>query len=82
MPNSAALIGSVFNYSQGFQFVWDEMKVRFTTTSDFRLARGMLLRVAKEAVGGYLAEGRHHGKRSVRIFEVQSLPWSRWLRSS
>src|SRR6202049_2811699 len=33
IPNSIVLKGSVFNYSQGFQFVWDEIKVVFTTTS-------------------------------------------------
>src|ERR1700728_5156644 len=56
IPNSTVLKGSVFNYSQGFQFIWDEIKVRFTITSDCQLAREMLLRVAKEAVGGYMVE--------------------------
>jgi small-conductance mechanosensitive channel len=51
IPNSTVLKGSVFNYSQGFHFIWDEIKVLLTTTSDFQLAREMLLRVAKEAIG-------------------------------
>src|ERR1700727_1956623 len=54
IPNSAVLKGSVFNYSQGFHFIWDEIKVFFTTTTDCQLAREMLLRVAKEAIGEYL----------------------------
>jgi small-conductance mechanosensitive channel len=58
IPNSAVLKGSVFNYSQGFHFIWDEIKVLFTTTSDFQLAREMLLRVAKEAIGEYLVEAQ------------------------
>jgi small-conductance mechanosensitive channel len=58
IPNSAVLKGSVFNYSQGFRFVWDEIKIPFTTTSDFQFAREMLLRVAKEAIGEYLAEAQ------------------------
>jgi small-conductance mechanosensitive channel len=45
IPNSTVLKGSVFNYSQGFLFIWDEIKVLFTTTSDCRFAREMLLRV-------------------------------------
>jgi small-conductance mechanosensitive channel len=49
IPNSAVLKGSVFNYSQGFQFIWDEIKVLFTTTSDCQLAREMLLRVPASA---------------------------------
>jgi small-conductance mechanosensitive channel len=58
IPNSAVLKGSVFNYSQGFHFIWDEIKVLFTTTSDCQLAREMLLRVAKEAIGEYLVEAQ------------------------
>src|SRR6202453_3896822 len=58
IPNSAVLKGSVFNYSQGFRFVWDEIKIPFTTTSDCQFAREMLLRVAKEAIGEYLAEAQ------------------------
>src|ERR1700733_12399488 len=58
IPNSAVLKGSVFNYSQGFQFIWDEIKVLFTATSDYKLAREMLLRVAKDAIGEYLLEAQ------------------------
>jgi small-conductance mechanosensitive channel len=58
IPNSTVLKGSVFNYSQGFQFIWDEISVFFTTTSDCQLAREMLLRVAKEAIGEYLIKAQ------------------------
>src|SRR5260370_11589028 len=59
IPNGTVLKGSVFNYSQGFRFIWDEIKVVFTITSDCQFAREMLLRVATEAVGGYLAQGQN-----------------------
>ncbi|MFZ0635804.1 MAG: mechanosensitive ion channel domain-containing protein [Candidatus Acidiferrales bacterium] len=58
IPNSTVLKGSVFNYSQGFQFIWDEIKVVFTTSSDCRLAKEMLLRAANDAIGEYLAEAK------------------------
>ena len=58
IPNSTVLKGPVFNYSQGFQFIWDEIKVLLTTTSDYQLAREMLLRVAKDAIGNYLVEAQ------------------------
>jgi small-conductance mechanosensitive channel len=54
IPNSIVLKVPVFNYSQGFRFVWDEIKVLFTTATDCQLAREMLLRTAKEAIGEYL----------------------------
>jgi hypothetical protein len=50
------LKGSVFSYSQGFRFIWDEIKVVFTTTSDCRLAKEMLLRVTKAAIGDYVVD--------------------------
>ena len=56
IPNSTALKGPVFNFSQGFRFVWDEIKVPLTGDSNHLLAREMLLRIADEAVAGYLEE--------------------------
>jgi small-conductance mechanosensitive channel len=58
VPNSTVLKGSVFNYSQGFRFMWDEIKVLLTAASDYKLAREMMLRVAKEAIGEYLLEAQ------------------------
>ena len=58
IPNSTVLKGSVFNYSQGFRFIWDEIKVLLTATSDCKLAREMLSRVAKEAIGEYLLKAQ------------------------
>jgi small-conductance mechanosensitive channel len=62
IPNSIVLKGSVFNYSQGFRFIWDAIKVVLTGTSDSQLARAMLLRVAKEAIGEYLLEAQSSWK--------------------
>ena len=58
IPNNIVMKAAVFNYSQGFRFVWDEIKVLFTTTTDCQLAREMLLRAAKEAIGEYLIEAQ------------------------
>ena len=43
IPNSFALKGQVFNCSQGFHFLWDEIRIRLTVDSDLDLAREMLL---------------------------------------
>jgi small-conductance mechanosensitive channel len=56
VPNNIVLKVPVFNYSQGFRFIWDEIKVVFTTASDDQFAREMLLRSAKDAIGEYLLE--------------------------
>jgi small-conductance mechanosensitive channel len=70
MPNSAVLKGAVFNYSQGFQFIWDEIKVVLTTSSDCNLARDMLTRVAKEAIGDYLAAAQSSWKLVSDYYET------------
>ena len=58
IPNSAVLKGSVFNYSQGFQFIWDEIKVVLSIASDCQFAKETFLRLAREAVGDYLGEAK------------------------
>jgi len=58
IPNNTVMKVAVFNYSQGFRFIWDEIKVLFTITTDCQLAREMLLRAAKEAIGEYLIEAQ------------------------
>src|SRR5580700_7180975 len=58
LPNNIVLKVAVFNYSQGLRFVWDEIKVPLTASTDCQLAREMLLRAAKEAIGEYLIEAQ------------------------
>jgi small-conductance mechanosensitive channel len=74
VPNSAVLKGPVFNYSQGFQFIWDEIKVVFTTSSDYQFAREMLQRVAKEAIGDYLVEAEASWKAMSDYYESENPP--------
>jgi small-conductance mechanosensitive channel len=68
------LKGSVFNYSQGFRFIWDEIKVVLTGTSDSQLARAMLLRVAKEAIGEYLFEAQSSWKSMSEYYQSENPP--------
>src|SRR5262245_1706171 len=72
IPNNAVLKGPVFNYSQGFRFVWDEIKVRLTSASDHEQAREMLLRVAKETVTDYLAEARASWERIAENYRIEN----------
>src|ERR1700726_4818450 len=74
IPNSTVLKGPVFNYSQGFQFIWDEIKVVFTTSSDYQFAREMLQRVAKEAIRDYLVEAQTSWKAMSDYYESENPP--------
>src|SRR6202041_201639 len=64
----------VFNYSQGFRFIWDEIKVVLTGTSDSQFARAMLLRVAKEAIGEYLLEAQSSWKTMSDNYQIENAP--------
>jgi small-conductance mechanosensitive channel len=70
IPNSLILKGPVFNYSQGFRFVWDEIKVPLTAQSDHRFAREMLLRVAEETVAHFLIEAGSAWKQITDNFRI------------
>jgi small-conductance mechanosensitive channel len=74
VPNSAVLKGTVYNYSQGFQFLWDEIKIVLTTTSDCHYAREMLLRVARESIGEYLIEAQISWKVISDNYRLQKPP--------
>src|SRR5580658_7559537 len=74
IPNSIVLKTSVFNYSQGFHFIWDEIKVLFTTGSDCELAKQMLLRVAKVAIGEYVVEAQTSWKIVSENYRIAKPP--------
>ncbi len=74
IPNNAVLKGSVFNYSQGFPFIWDQIKVVLTITSDPALARAMLLRVAKEVIGEYLVEAQNSWNAVSEDYRTENPP--------
>jgi small-conductance mechanosensitive channel len=74
IPNSTVLKGSVFNYSQGFRFIWDEIKVVLTGTSDSQFVRAMLLRVAKEAIGEYLLEAQSSWRAMSDNYQIDNPP--------
>lgn len=48
VPNSLVFSTSVANYTQGFDFIWDEMVVRLSFESDWRTAKKLLLSIAEQ----------------------------------
>jgi small-conductance mechanosensitive channel len=73
IPNSAALKGPTFNCSQEFRFIWDEIKVPLTGDSNHLLAREMLLRIADEAVAGYLEEAEDSWRKVTYNFRIANI---------
>jgi len=75
IPNSLVLKGPVFNYTQGFRFVWDEIKVTLTPQRDHRFARAMLLNIAQETVADFMEDALAHLEgRQRRLPDRESWP--------
>src|SRR5438132_361302 len=72
IPNGAVLKGPVFNYSQGFRFIWDEIKIPLTAQSDHLLAREMLLRIAEETAAHFLKEAENAWKQVTDNFRIEN----------
>jgi len=72
IPNSFVLKGFVFNYSQGFRFVWDEVKIRLAFESNHLHAREVLLRLAKETVTDNLLEAQTSWNRIAENYQIET----------
>jgi len=48
VPNGQVFTTPLANYSKGFQFIWDEIKVLVTFESDWKKAKEMMLDIAKK----------------------------------
>jgi small-conductance mechanosensitive channel len=72
ITNSTGLKGHVFNYSQGFPFVWDEIKIQLSSSSDHDLARELFLSVGREIVKDYLPEARRSWQRVTDNYRIEN----------
>jgi len=50
VPNSAIFAKSVFNYTRGFRYIWNEISILVTFESNWRKAQQMMLEVAQPGV--------------------------------
>lgn len=72
IPNSVVLKGQVFNYSQGFPFVWDEIRIQLSSSSDHDQARELLLCVGREAVKDYMTEAQESWQQVTDNYRIEN----------
>ena len=72
IPNYIVLKGPIFNYSQGFPFVWDEIKIQLSSSSDHNLARELLLSVGREAVKDYMQEAQRRWQQVTDNYRIEN----------
>ena len=58
IANSVIFKEPVFNYSSDFPYIWNELTVPITHTSDYTLARGILENILDEIVKQYAAHAK------------------------
>ncbi|MDI6854310.1 MAG: mechanosensitive ion channel family protein [Deltaproteobacteria bacterium] len=71
VANSFVFKEPVFNYSVDFPFIWDEIKVPVTHTSDYVLARGILEKVMTEVVQDYATEAKKSWREVAKKYRVE-----------
>lgn len=70
IPNNWLFQHGVYNYTQGFRFVWNEIPFTVTFRSDWRAAREILLRLASETTGPTEEEAREELRKMSREYLV------------
>lgn len=69
-PNNWFYQYGVFNYTQGFRFVWNEIPFTVTFRSDWKAARDILLKLASEATESVEQQAREEIQRMSREYFV------------
>jgi len=57
-PNSAVYQNSVYNYTQNFSFIWDELSLPVTYASDVPAARDILVKTGEEYTRDFLGNAK------------------------
>jgi len=57
-PNSAVYQNSVYNYTQNFSFIWDELALPVTYASDVPAARDILVKTGEEYTRDFLSNAK------------------------
>lgn len=71
LTNSYVFKEPVFNYSDDFPFLWDEIVIPVHFGSDPKFAREILMRVANEIVGDYSEFAREAWVKIVRSYRIE-----------
>ena len=69
-PNSWFYQHGVYNYTQGFRFVWNEIPFTVTLRSDWKAARDILMKLASETTGSVERQAREEIRQMSREYLV------------
>jgi small-conductance mechanosensitive channel len=70
IPNGKALTDVIANYSEGFQYIWNEMPVLVTFESDWEKAKTLLLEIVTRDSADIVKAAEQSVKESTRKFMI------------
>jgi len=70
IPNSLVFTEAVFNYTQGFSYIWNELPVHLAAGSDWRLARKLIQDIAARDVQEIVAKAHAEISRAKAVFPI------------
>lgn len=72
VPNHRVFTQAIYNYTQGFHFIWNELPVRLTFESDWRKAKGILQKLAEKHASEITPEAARQIRETAREFMIIS----------
>ena len=70
VPNHRVFTQTIYNYTQGFQFIWNELPVRLTFESDWRKAKGILQKLAEKHASEITPEAARQIRETAREYMI------------
>ncbi len=70
IPNSFIFTESVFNYTQGFSYIWNELPIHLAPGSDWRLARQLLQDLATRETHDLVPKAHEEISRAKSLYPI------------
>ncbi|MBP3952936.1 mechanosensitive ion channel family protein [Bacillus suaedae] len=71
VANSFVFKEPVYNYSNDFPFLWDEIKISIKYGSNYQVTKNLIRNVGEEVTGEYANKAREHWHEMVRKFLIE-----------
>jgi small-conductance mechanosensitive channel len=71
LSNAFVFKGPVYNYSQDFPFIWDEITLPIRYGSDLELAKALTTKVAQQVLSDYVLESVEKWKNIVKKYYIE-----------
>ncbi len=71
LSNAFVFKGPVYNYSQDFPFIWDEITLPIRYGSDLELAKALTIEVAQKVLSAYVLESHEKWKNVVKKYYIE-----------